>query len=583
MAALGPRERAALVLAQQYGGGIPAAILEREFGDVRVHANYPNPRAYLLALEQPPSPTERLWTMALLIGATDANRHYVIPADLLELMPPAPARPDTLQLAQATPPPQAIAADLIFLERNILILLTLGQDGLLEVIPSGGLNKASLARVARQWNPDDTFKGAWREEHWPYMQFVRRVAEGAGLLRIGADSHLRPTQAALEWLQQPPLERARQLVAGWVSSKWDELVSFQGIKVQRDYFRDLPGAKHAMLRLIGQAPASQWVALGDFVAQVKQVEPDFARPDGRYDTWGLLSYTRQPLNGFRHWEDVEGQQLINVATGTLHWLGLTDLGMDGEQVVSFRLNALGAALLAGAPEPAAPAVEPLVVQPNFEVVVPVYASPYARFQLGRIAERGGGDAAETYKLTKRSIQRALERGIGFDDVIRFLGEQSAHALPQNVVASLREWAGQHGQVALRRAVLLEAQDPPLLEQIKRDKRVRLPKAEKLTASAWLLREADVPEFAERLRKAGYGLTGDGDNPQAPLRDHDLTVLFAALEFYAQTCAELGIERDASSALRQRVARLLPDRALNRAFQTSHEALRTLKERLETRD
>jgi hypothetical protein len=579
VAALGPRERAALVLAQQYDGSVPAPVIEREFGGVRMHATYPNPRAYLTALEQPPSPTERLWTMALLVTASDTNRTYVIPADLLPLLPPVPARASTLQLLPATAPPRIVEADPRFLEQNLLILLTLAQDGLLEVIPSGGMNKASLARIARQWDPNDTFKGAWREEHWPYMQFVRRIAEGAGLLRIAADSHLRPTHAALEWLKQPPIERARQLLDGWVASKWDELVSIQGIKIQREYFRDLPGAKRAMLRLIGQAPPNQWIELADFVSQVKLIEPDFARPDGRYDTWGLLSYTRQPLNGFAHWEAVEGEQLKHVAGGTLRWLGLTDLGMAGDHAVSFRANPLGAALLAGAAPPPTPPVEPLVVQPNFDVVAPAYASPYARFQLGRIAERGTSDATEIYKLTKRSIQAALERGITFDDAVRFLQEHSAHELPQNVVASLREWAGQHGQVILRRGVLLEAEDPLVLEQIKRDKRVRMPVVEPLTKHAWLLREGDTPEFAERLRKAGYGLTGDGDNPHMPLREHDLTVLFTAVEFYAHACAELGIDSDASGALRRRVARLLPDRALNRAFQSSHEALKRLKEQL----
>jgi hypothetical protein len=220
------------------------------------------------------------------------------------------------------------------------------------------------------------------------------------------------------------------------------------------------------------------------------------------------------------------------------------------------------------------------VQPNFDVIVPAYASPYARFQLARIAERRGGDAAEIYTLSKRSIQSALERGISFDDLIRFLADQSAHGVPQNVIASLREWAGQHGQVTLRRGVLLEADDHLLLERIRRDKRVRMPKFAPLTERAWLVREADAPDLAERLRKAGYGLSGEAGGVQVPLREHDLAVLFTALEFYTQACARLGVESDATAALRRRVARLLPERALNRAFQSSHEALKELKERLD---
>jgi hypothetical protein len=595
LASLGPRERAALMLVQQHGGSIGAPVLEREFGGVRHHADYPNPRAYLLALEQPPSPTERLWALALLIAtpedprnpASDRRRAYTIPADLLALLPPAPARETELRLPAAAVPEQVAAGDREFVERNLLILLSLAQDGLLEVIPAGGMNKASLARIAKQWNPSDKFQGAWREDHWPYMQFVRRVGEGAGLLRVSADAKLRPTREALEWLRQPALERARSLLKGWVESSWDELASFGRIKVQRAYFRDLPLAKRAILRLLGQLPPGEWVGYDTFVAAVKRVEPDFARPDGRYDTWGLLNYARQPINGFEHWDDVEGRQLLDIAGGTLRWLGLTDVGMQGERAVSFRLNPLGAALIAGAAPPPEPPIEPLVVQPNFEVIAQVYATPYARFQLGRVAERAATgapeQAAEIYRLTKRSLQAALERGITFDEILRFLNEQSGRELPQNVVVSLREWAGQHGQVTLRRGVLLEAEEAALLEQIRRDKRVRMPRVETLTATTWLVREGDAPELAERLRKAGFGLSGDGDSPQAPLREHDMTVLFAALEFYTHACAELGLDDDASAAMRQRVARLLPDRALNRAYQTSHAALKRLKEKLGTRE
>ena len=579
LATLGPRERAALERVQQHGGTLAAPVLEREFGHVRDHVDYPNQRAYLLALEQPPSPTERLYTLALLLPLPN-GRGYAIPPDLLALLPPAPARVRTLGLAPVAAPERITAAEPRLAERFLLILMALGQDGLLEVIPAGGLNKASLARIAKWRDPKDTFKGAWREDHWPYVSFLRRVAEGAGLLRVGADARLRPTGAALDWMRQPPAERARRLLEGWVASTWDELVSFLGMKVQRGYSRDLPGAKRAILRLLGQVPAGQWIALNDFTRAVKAVEPDFARPDGRYDTWGLINYTRQPLDGFEHWDEVEGQQLRVIAGGTLRWLGLTDLGTQGEESVSFRVNPLGAALLGSGPALDETPEEALVVQPNFEVVAPALASPYARFQLGRIAARTpGDDHTEVYTLTKKSIQAALERGITLEDMLRFLREQSGREPPQNVAATLREWAGQHGQVTLRRGVLLEAEDSTLLEQIRRDRRVKLPHVERLTETAWLLREADSAALAERLRKAGYGLAGDGAEPGAPLKEHDLTVLFAALEFYAHACAKLGIEGDASGALRMRVARLLAEKQLNRAYQASHAALKRLTERL----
>jgi hypothetical protein len=588
LAGLGPRERAALQFVQQRGGSVPTAVLEREYGGVREHTRYPNQRAYLLALEQPPSPAERLYTLALLLPIRNSRwpdsppTNYAIPSDLLKLLPPAPERDRALHLVPADAPESIVEADYALTERFLLILLALGQDDLLEVIPTGGLNKASLARIAKWRDPKDQFKGAWREEHWPFVSLVRRVAEGAGLLRVGADAKLRPTREAVEWMRQPITDRARRLLDGWVDSAWDELVSFLGMKLQHGYGRDLPGAKRAIVDWIAQLPPGQWVALDAFSAAVKAVEPDFARPDGRYDAWGLINYARQPVDGFEFWDEVEGRQLQTIAGGTLRWLGLTDLGMEGDKSVSFRVNQLGAAVFGtGTPaHQALPEAEPLVAQPNFEVVVPAFASPYSRFQLGRIAARAPGeDDTEIYTITKKSIQAALERGITYEDILRFLREETGREPPQNVAATLSEWAGQHGQVSLRRGVLLEADDAAMLEQIRRDKRVKLPPIEELSERTWLLREADSSALAERLRKAGYGLAGDGADVGAPLKENDLAVLFAALEFYGQACVLLGVQGDVSGAMHQRVARLLSEKQLNRAYQTSRDVLKRLKERL----
>jgi hypothetical protein len=322
-----------------------------------------------------------LYTLALIQPVQEGTRRsYAIPPELLVLLPPVPPRDERLRLGDDGEPESIVVGDARFAERWLLMILALAQDDQLEVIPTGGLNKASLVRLARYRDKKADLTGVYREEHWPFVQFLRRVAQGAGLLRTGADAKLRPTREALEWMRQPAVERARRLLDGWVASEWDELTSFLGLKVERSYSRDLPGAKRALLRLLGQVPPGQWVALDALVAEIKRVAPDFARPDGRYDTWKLTSYTRQPLDGFEHWDAVEGQQILAIISRTLRWLGLTDLGAQGEEWVSLRVNPLGAALLGSGPAPEEAPIEPLVVQPNFEVVTPAYASPYARFQ-----------------------------------------------------------------------------------------------------------------------------------------------------------------------------------------------------------
>ena len=579
LAALGPREQAALQQVQTHGGSIAAPVLEREFGTIRAAEQYANPRAYLLALAAPPSPTERLFWYGLLQPLHNGTtRSYAIPSDLLPLLPPVGLHATQISVQPLAAPPEVRPNESRDFEQNLLVLLTLAQQDAIDVVPSGGMNKASLLRLMRAYASDATLDGATREEQAPYIHFMRQVAEGAGLLRSGADAKLRPTRAALDWMRLPTTERARALLDGWVDSSFDELVSFQCLKLQRAYGRDIARARRALLRLIAQLTAHEWIGFDEFIAAVKDVEPDFARPHGMYDTWGIVDSVRQSRDGFGFWNEVEGEQIRGIVGGSLGWLGLTDLGMDGAQPISFRLNALGAALLQDAPVPAEPPVEPLLVQPNFEVLVPVFALPYDRFQIGRIAEPVRADSMALFRLTRRSVQAAVARGTGYEDMARFLREASGRELPQNVAATLVEWAGQHGQIALRRAVLLEANAPALLEQVRRDKRLRFPQTERLNDTLVALREADAPQLVERLRKAGYGVASDGQADGA-LSERDLTVLFAALEFYAAACGQLQIESDASGALRQRVARLLPEKQLNRAYQVAHAALSKLKQKL----
>lgn len=582
LAQLGAPARAALTLVQQHGGTIAAPLLEREHGGLRSHAGYPNPRAYLLALERPPTPTEQLWALGLLVPLpAQAPQIYAIPPELLALLPPVSPRPERLALVAGTPPAAPLPGDPALIEQLLLAILILAQDGQIELTSSGQPAPAALRRIGQRWAAQGQ-PGAPASQR-QRIRFVLAIGTSANLLRAGADARLRPTRAALDWLRAPRQARAEQLLAGWAASSWDELAEDLGIVARRAFTRDLAGAKRAALGLIGQAPPGAWIALDTFVAEVRRVAPDFARPDGRYDTWGLRDRAGRTLDGFLHWQAVEGAQLHAIIGGPLHWLGLADLGLTGGQAAHFRLTALGSALLAAAPPPAAPPAAPLVVQPNFEVVVGPHTSLFAHFQLARLAEPGGRGLATTYHLTRRSIQKALQRGILFDELLRFLFDQSTNELPQNVAATLREWAGQYGQVTLRHGVLLESADPLLLEQIRRDQRVRMPEHAPLSERAWLLREADAPGLAERLRKAGYGVAAEAAGLPAPLREPDLEVVYAALEFYAQSCERLGVASQASAALRKRVARLLADPQRHRALRLSREALDRLLEQIKDID
>jgi hypothetical protein len=577
---LTPREREALQLVQSYGGTVPAAVLEREYGRVRAHGNYPNWREYLLALEQPPEPTERLFLAGLLQRVEEySHRIYAIPPDLLQLLPAVPARSTVLNLIAADEPPSSERAEARILERMALDIFSLGHAGALPMVPNGGIKKSGLLGLARRHDPKEKLEGVAREDQWPFLRFLRLVLQGADLLRIGTDNCLRPTHAALDWMRQPPSKRARLLLDGWRDSDYDELTMMGGLKMGWNARRVLKAARGAVLAMVAQVPDGAWVSIDQFVAEVRRANPDFARLDGDFETWAVRDRVGRSLDGFEHWMQVDGLLIQLMLVGGLHWLGLADLGYEGSRWTAFRLTPLGAAILKKLQPPPDLPEERLVVQPNFEVVATPGCLPYALFQLERIAELVSSGDAPTYRLTRKSVLAAIERGIGASEVETFLTEQSGRELPQNVGATLRTWAGDHGRVTLRSAALLETDSPEMLERIRRDKRIKFPKAEQLGSQMVALEETEAVGLAERLRKAGYGLAGDVETGKGQLSDHDLAAVLAALQFYAGACDLLGIEGDASASLRRRVGKQLLDRAANQAFQQAGAALAVLRKRV----
>jgi Helicase conserved C-terminal domain len=580
LAELGEPARAALALVQSYGGAVAASIVEREYGGVRRPEHYPNQLAYLLGLSGAATATERLCLLGLLQQIDGPPRQYAIGADLESLLPAVAPRVTALDLDSVEAPLFQATDQLASIEQLALLLAEVANEGAAELVPHGGLTKGSMLRIARRRDATERLQGITREEQWLTLRFVRMSMTAAGLLRSDSDGHVRPTRALLEWMQQPQVRRIEQLIAGWVDSEWDILTNWAGLRILRPVRRDLSSEKRALLALFAQLPDGQWVTIDRFIERVHAVDPDFLRPDGDYAAWHILNRYQQPLDGVAHWHDIEGRALRGMVLGVLAWLGLVAVGLDSQQIpVAFRVSDRGAAIWRGGAV-AAVAPEQLVVQPNFEIVVPAGCTLFARFQIGRIAERLRDPGAAIYRLTRRSLHAALERGIELDEIAAFLEEQSGHALPQNVMATLQEWGREYGRVTLRPTMLLEADSPATIAQIQRDKRLRLPPFEELGAQTWAIAEGDAADLVERLRRAGYGVAAERTPGEAPLSERDLALMLEAIEFYEQAARLVGLESPTLESVRKRLVRLVPAPLVQRAHQSSRTALYRLRERLE---
>jgi hypothetical protein len=571
---LDPTAHTLLEQALTQGGVISRGRLEREIGPLdEYYAVQPDYLACLPAR----NPVQELLYLCLLIAVPATKfTQFAIPADLQALLP---IQGRAIPPLQPTPAPAAEQlASPEELETWLVALLEVGLAGQLEMIPHGGLNKTSLQALAKRMGQDP--KGISREDYWPYVRFLRHLALAANLLRIGTTPELQVTPQAIEWLKAPRPERMRLLLNSWLQSDWHEMIALYRYQFQYLFTYDLPAIRQTILDFLARCQPGVWYDLSAMVVQIKTFAPDFARPSGVYTRSGIKNGYGERLDGFEAWEKVEGLWITTILSTTLTWLGLVDAGGTEQAFQTFRLTDYGAHLLQNQPAPVEPAVAPLIVQPNFEIIVPAEASLYARFQLNRIAEQVSQKTVTTFRLTKRSVQAAAEHGIQANDIERFLNEQSQAPPPQNVLVSLREWSEAHGQIRLRQGVLLETDDPALLALLQHDRRLRLANNEQLNERTMLIHAGDAAGLAERIRKAGYGVDNTIDQSPLPLSENDLATLLAVALFYADASKMVALPNHVSGALLNRLDRLLSQTRRERAALAASDMLKQLRKQIQ---
>ncbi len=193
-----------------------------------------------------------------------------------------------------------------------------------------------------------------------------------------------------------------------------------------------------MLQNLARLQPEMWFSQDDVVTAIKQVEPDFQRPTGNYDTWYIRDTTTQEfLKGFEQWNLVEGRLLRFLLQGPLHWLGIVDLAEpsagDDMQV---SLSALGARWLGhDLAEPADDPRRPLEIDGDFTLALSLNESLSERFRVERFAQWQKSYPRYEYQINQRSLKRAADEGISPDRILTFLRRRS-HRVPENVVSAL---------------------------------------------------------------------------------------------------------------------------------------------------
>lgn len=198
-----------------------------------------------------------------------------------------------------------------------------------------------------------------------------------------------------------------------------------------------------------------------------------------------------------------------------HWLrrlfllGLLDVAIEDEHAVAWRLSALGARVLGAEVPELETGLQPLLVNPDFEILVlPEGDVTDVVHTLDGFAQRVKTEDVVHFRLTKESIEAAVGAGRSLPDFRSFLEARARGGVPQNVLYSIDSWAGSVTFATLERGVVLRAADEVALERILAFPEMEALLSRRLGPGEALLKEAPTDrKMLASMRERGIELQG----------------------------------------------------------------------------
>jgi hypothetical protein len=519
---LSPAETEALATLRVAGGWMEAPRFARHFGAVRSMgpARLEREQPWL----SPANPAEGLWYHGLIFKGfqqTEVGPAEVIyvPDDLLALLqklsPGELSSPEEnleVMLNPLAPPSHVQPANVDIVEDVFGILVTarnrtlgLSPDGSLRLRGRQAINALCVSPVPAANVADDD-----------RLALVAHLTCAAKLIITTQGRLVLNPNPARSWLQTTPGHRLLTLQTAWRDDPgWNDLWHVPSLKPQPTGWKNDPVlTRHKVLNFLARCRPGDWYRLDEFTAAIKSSDPDFQRPDGDYTTWYIHGLNGQPLMGFEHWDEVEGALLRYLVSGPLHWLGITDLGLDGGDFghpTTFRLAEAGLSLLKLAAPPAAEplpsepvSVPSLAVRDDLTLRMSADASLYDRFQVARFADFLEREPDRiSYRISLASLARARRQGITSEQVNAFLVRVSGGHVSSKVLDDLRAWQDRGGTVRLEQSTVLRVDHPETLKALRRHPAIGPLLGEVLGPQAVLVPRANAGQVRRWLADQGY--------------------------------------------------------------------------------
>lgn len=439
----------ALEVLLRENGEMVEAQFSRDFGSIRQMG--PAKLEREMPWLYPESVAELLYYYGLLgrgFKGAGQRAHTIVylPSDVTPWLPHPqnPALANSLPIQPAPPPPAArvLPADDTFLEDMGSLLGFLHTDHL-RLTPHGPHTEDIDRFVQRLQLPF----GDESPDLNTRLALLLHLANRLGWLRRGDDNIVQLTNNHVRlFLEKTRAEQRLALWDAWRNSpEWNDLCRTPGLEcTDTGAWRNDPvQTRQTLLAIFAKLQAGLWYSRFDIVQTIKELEPDFQRPTGDYDTWYIRdTNTHEFLKGFEQWDAVDGALVRFLIQGPLHWLAAVDLAEPsaGDDLL-VSLSPWGALWLnPELPQPHEQVRRTVTIGEDFTLTLPSGMALADRFRVERFAQWQASYPNFVYQINQRSLTRARDEGIGVAQILNFL-KNHAPTIPDRVRAALMRFAG----------------------------------------------------------------------------------------------------------------------------------------------
>jgi hypothetical protein len=285
-----------------------------------------------------------------------------------------------------------------------------------------------------------------------YLEFLAALAEDGNLLDP-PDSDTRVNRFLRAWRDRSFADQTSQLISWWLgAATWIEAQDQEEVVVSGAHW---PQFRRRLLVLLPELDPERWYRLDDLARWLSHRSAD-ALGDA------VQIATARPVDASLDRSVERLSSLEQVIERTLRsgfaWFGLVDIRHVPSvgEVLRVTPAGLSAAGVGGAVVIPTQDGSAIAIHPDLTVTL-LDPTPVRVWSLTAFADQIRLRPEADYRITNRSLKRALSAGFRVEDVMTFLERQSGETLDDATRTQLRTWAETLGRVWLAPALVIQAE------------------------------------------------------------------------------------------------------------------------------